>query len=71
MYGLCEKVRVVATNLLTVLVAVQTLVTVVVIEFADVPVVAEYGAVVVTGVASVVAFVRRVAPVEAAERGLT
>ncbi len=64
------KIRVVATNVLTVLIAAQTAVTVIVTELDDVPVVVEYGTVTVSGLAAAIAFIRRVSPVESAEHGL-
>jgi hypothetical protein len=67
-----RRIRVLLTNLLTYLVAAQTVVALVVAQgdALDLPYVGEYGTVALTGLASVILFVRRVTPVAAEERGL-
>jgi len=71
--ALPSRIRVVLTNLLTYLIAAQTVVTLVVAQSdeLDLPYVGEYGTLVLTGLASVILFVRRVTPVSKEERGLT
>lgn len=66
------RIRVILTNLLTYLVAAQTVVALVVAQGdeLDLPYVGEYGALVLTGLASIILFVRRVTPVASDERGL-
>ena len=68
--GLPSKIRVILTNLLTMLIALQTVVTVVIAQAGDVPGVIEYGTPVVTGLAAVILFVRRVTPVSKSDRGI-
>ena len=71
--ALPSRIRVVLTNLLTYLIAAQTVVTLVVAQSdeLDLPYVGEYGTLALTGLASVILFVRRVTPVSKEERGLT
>jgi hypothetical protein len=64
------RLRVILTNLLTWLVAAQTVVALIVAQGNSIPIIGQYGTVVLTGLASVILFVRRVTPVDASERGL-